>query len=140
MTTSIKETPAQTAKKVRKAVKAAFPGQKFSVTTDNYSMGSSIDVSWIDGPMQDEVSDVARKFSSTSFDGMDDSSNHHGYEFEGQRYQGADYIFATRHLSTEYEAKLDETLKSYFSEESFNGLDAAQKHSWRLKLEKEGKI
>ncbi len=39
-------TVAETAKLIRKALKETFPGQKFSVTTDTYSMGASINVSW----------------------------------------------------------------------------------------------
>jgi hypothetical protein len=39
----------ETAKLVRKHLAATFPGQKFTVRTSRFSMGSSIDVGWVDG-------------------------------------------------------------------------------------------
>jgi len=41
---------AETAKLVRAALKAAFPGITFSVRSKSYSMGASISVRWTDGP------------------------------------------------------------------------------------------
>ena len=43
-------TAAETAKLIRKALKASFPGVKFSVRSKSYSMGASVNVSYIDGP------------------------------------------------------------------------------------------
>ena len=94
--TTIYELPKETAKKIRKALKAAFSGIKFSVTTDRYTGGSSANINWVNGPTQAEVQKVANKFTSHSFDGMDDSTERHGYEFEGKRYMGVGYVFATR--------------------------------------------
>jgi conjugative element/phage-associated large polyvalent protein len=42
------------AKLVRKELKTHFPRHKFSVRIERYSMGSSINVTWIDGPMVKE--------------------------------------------------------------------------------------
>jgi len=44
------ESTADTAKRVRKALKHYFPAVKFSVHSKVYSGGSSIDVRWTDGP------------------------------------------------------------------------------------------
>lgn len=63
---------ADSAKLMRKALKAAFPGQKFSVRSDVYSGGASIDVTWTDGPLHDEVNRIAGQFQGASFDGMID--------------------------------------------------------------------
>jgi hypothetical protein len=41
---------AETAKLVRKVLKTAFQGVKFSVRSDTYSGGASIDIRWTDGP------------------------------------------------------------------------------------------
>ena len=43
---------------IKRELKKAFPRTKFSVTTDNYSMGSSIHVDWEDGPTEDLVRKV----------------------------------------------------------------------------------
>lgn len=65
-------TCAETAKLVRKALKEAFPKVKFSVRSDVYSGGASIDVSWTDGPIQKTVENSIKKFEGSDFDGMID--------------------------------------------------------------------
>src|SRR5437660_1744541 len=63
---------AETAKLVRNVLKKAFPKVKFSVRSDTYSGGASIDVAWTDGPLSKEVERVAKQFESSHFDGMID--------------------------------------------------------------------
>src|SRR5512137_1778353 len=63
---------AETAKLVRKALKDAFPGVKFSVKSHVYSGGASINVKWIDGPIEKEVEKVTGMFAGAGFDGMID--------------------------------------------------------------------
>ena len=98
-TETIYETCAETAKKVRKALKAAFPGTRFSVRSKTYSGGSSIRVEWIDGPRKGAVQKVAGHFASATFDAMTDCKEYKSYEHEGQRYSGADFVFCGRDLS-----------------------------------------
>ena len=63
---------AETAKLVRGALKAAFPGVKFSVKSSVYSGGASISVKWVDGPRQRDVERVAGQYAGGRFDGMID--------------------------------------------------------------------
>jgi hypothetical protein len=63
---------AETAKFVRKALKSAFPAIKFSVRSESYSGGSSIDVGWMDGPTAKMVDNVISQFKGSRFDGMID--------------------------------------------------------------------
>ena len=65
-------TCANTAKLVRKALKREFPGQKFSVRSDVYSGGASIDVRWTDGPRPADVDPVVKQFAGGRFDGSID--------------------------------------------------------------------
>jgi hypothetical protein len=65
---------AETAKLVRSALKAAFPGITFSVRSETYSMGASITVSWTDGPTERQVNDVTDRYRRSDFDGSDDST------------------------------------------------------------------
>jgi hypothetical protein len=60
------------AKMVRAALKRAFPGVKFSVRTESYSMGSHLEVKWTDGPPKRAVRDLVDPYSGDSFDGMID--------------------------------------------------------------------
>jgi tRNA A37 threonylcarbamoyladenosine dehydratase len=83
----------ETAKKIRKELKKEFPRVKFSVTSKEYSMGSSVYVSKKEGrATKAEVEAVVEKFKSSTFDGMEDYKNSHGYIYEGVKYIGADYI------------------------------------------------
>ncbi|MEG4149472.1 LPD29 domain-containing protein [Microcoleus sp. Pol12B5] len=43
------------AKEIRAILKKEFPATKFSVTISRFSMGSSVDTSWTDGPTTDQV-------------------------------------------------------------------------------------
>ena len=63
---------ADTAKLVRKELKTRWPETKFSVRSKTYSMGASIDISWLDGPREPEVSPTAKRFEGADFDGMID--------------------------------------------------------------------
>jgi hypothetical protein len=70
---------AETAKLVRAALKKNFPGVKFSVRSDVYSGGASIDVGWVLGPTTKEVNHIAGQYSSASFDGMIDMEVHYDH-------------------------------------------------------------
>jgi len=63
---------AETAKLVRVALKARFPGQKFSVRSSNYAGGASISVGWTDGPTTKEVDEILNRYEGKSFDGSID--------------------------------------------------------------------
>jgi hypothetical protein len=63
---------AETAKLIRAALKKAFPGVKFSVRSENFSMGSSIRVSWTGGPSREDVDAVTHPYQCQRFDGSID--------------------------------------------------------------------
>lgn len=71
---------AQAAKLIRKELKAAFPGIKFSVTSQGFSMGNCVDISWTDGPTEDEVHKISDKYEKGQYNGMDDI-----YEYSNRR-------------------------------------------------------
>ena len=88
---------ADTARHLRAALKAAFPGQKFSVRSHCYAGGASVNVSYTGGPAEDVVEEVAGGFKGATFDGMTDSMNYHTSMLDGVpvRY-GADFVFVRR--------------------------------------------
>ena len=57
---------------MKKELALAFPGIKFSVKSNRFAGGDSIDVVWVDGPTSAEVEAITRKYAAGSFDGMDD--------------------------------------------------------------------
>lgn len=129
---------ADTAKLIRTKLKAAFPGVKFSVRSNVYSGGASIDVSWTDGPTHDMVNPVCQTFAGSGFDGMTDYKYsvgawllpngdaavrsveaHFGHEGEVIEAQadgaipvsfGADFVFCRREISEE---AMKRALRSY---------------------------
>lgn len=47
----------ESASDVRKVLKAEYPNTKFSVRVKRFSMGSSVEIEWTDGPSEREVAD-----------------------------------------------------------------------------------
>lgn len=67
-----------TAGLIREALKAAFPTVKFSVTTDRFAGGTSLDIRYTDGPSGQQVKAVYAPFISGHFDGMQDMHVYNG--------------------------------------------------------------
>lgn len=89
-----------TAKLIRTALASAFPGQKFSVKSRSYSGGSSIDISWTDGPTSAQVEAITDQFEGATFDGMTDLKSCHDSIFNGEVVHFcANYVFCSRRLS-----------------------------------------
>lgn len=88
------------AKNLRKELNKAFPETKFSVTSEGYSMGCSIDVRWAGGPSSEEVSKIADKYQYGHFDGMEDLYHYHE-EVWTDVFGGAKYVCCQRKLEGE---------------------------------------
>lgn len=86
------------ARNIRKELKTAFPGFKFSVKTRRYSMGDSIDITWTDGPSREEVERITGKYQEGEFNGMIDLYEDHNAPFN-QLYGGTKYVFCNRGIS-----------------------------------------
>lgn len=96
---------------IRSELKAKFPQTKFKVTSSNYSMGDSVDVSWGDGAAENEVKQILEKYQYGSFNGMEDM-----YESTNRRddISQTKYLFCKRKVSDEiYLTKLEEMKKTW---------------------------
>ena len=106
-----------TAKLIRKSLRAAYPEHKFSVRSDSYANGSSIRVSWTDGPTEKEVDALVGEYAGASFDGMTDSKSYRTTTIEvedGTRVKvqyGADFVFTSRTFSPEFLSHLTERIE-----------------------------
>jgi len=114
-----------TAKMIRKTLKNHFPLVKFSVRSDKYSGGSSINVSYTDGPFVREVEAVVKFYEGAKFDGMTDCKDYQtalmvleGDEMPTEVNFGADYVFVNRKTSAEYDAELVKVFE-YISGEKY---------------------
>ncbi|WP_407522726.1 hypothetical protein PDL71_15595 [Lacibacter sp. MH-610] len=64
---------------IKQELKKYFPCIKFSVTSDSFAGGNSVDISWTDGPTTKQVEAITSKYQYGHFDGMNDiyeNSNH----------------------------------------------------------------
>lgn len=106
-----KSTVAKCAALVRQELKEKFPLTKFKVNSQNYSMGDSVNVSWIDGAAENEVEELLAKYQYGRFNGMEDI-----YESNNRRDDIAQtkYLFCNREISDEiYLAKFEEMKKTW---------------------------
>lgn len=95
---------ADTAKLVRKSLRADFPGVKFSVRSSTYAGGASIDVGWTDGPLTADVDRTLSLYSGATFDGMVDLKSYHDSLLmtdDGPElvHFGADFVHSNRQTS-----------------------------------------
>jgi len=102
---------------IREELKNIFPGIKFSVRCQNFSMGDSVDIDWNDGPTTHEVDNVTKKYQYGHFDGMTDM-----YENSNSRNDipQAKYVMTQRSMSKELEAILLPKAEEIFNGHSFD--------------------
>lgn len=84
---------------LRRQLRAAFPGVQFSVKSKSYSGGSSINVSWTDGPTSADVRKVSNQYEEGSFDGTEDIYNYDHDNVWPDVFGGAKYVFENRSYS-----------------------------------------
>ena len=84
----------QVARLAKSTLKKHWPGIAFSVTSESHSGGSSVRVSWTDGPTEARVTQIIGYMEGANFDAMQDLKTYRGNEY------GNDYIFTSRRLST----------------------------------------
>jgi hypothetical protein len=126
----------EVAKIIRAELKAAFPGIKFGVKSSRFSMGTSIDISWFDGPTEKQVEAIIGQFRGGDFDGMQDLYTYRNTTYKGELVHfGAKYISCNRRYSAAFLAPLAAEIARYWGFEtpeihvsetygaSFNGSD-----------------
>ncbi len=86
-------------KNIRAMLKAAFPGVKFSVTSERFSGGNSIDIAWQDGPRTKDVQDITGRFQQGNFDSMTDCYDY-SHSVWCDLFGGAKYVH-TRHTHSQ---------------------------------------
>jgi hypothetical protein len=96
------------AKAIKKELTAAFPFIKFSVTSDNFSMGDAVRIHYTDGVKIEKITSITDKYQYGSFDGMQDL-----YENTNSRSDipQAKYVQVERKRSDEADKIIIELLK-----------------------------
>ena len=80
---------------IRRLLKSAFPGVKFSVRTEYGSMMDDVNIKWEDGPTQKSVDQMLCVFKDSHFDSMTDYCEHRPTEWT-RTFGSAKYISTTR--------------------------------------------
>lgn len=104
-----KSSQAQAAAAIRKDLKKHFPTVKFSVTSEGFSMGDAVRVSWVNGCTENQVKEIISKYQYGHFDGMQDmyiSSN----RIEG--LPQTKYLSTTRTISDDIKEPFMDLLRS----------------------------
>lgn len=94
-------------KNIRTELKVVFPAVKFSVTSETFSMGDAIRISWTDGPTTAEVDAITKKYQAGSFDGMTDCYNYGNDPFN-DLFGDAKYVTVSRDESFAFAAQIVE--------------------------------
>jgi hypothetical protein len=98
---------AAAAKAIKSELKAEFPTVKFSVTSESFSMGDAVRVSWTDGPITSAVNELIKKYQYGNFNGMEDIYEH------DNRIKGlpqTKYVTTSREKSEETKIQIAEKL------------------------------
>lgn len=98
------------ARNIRTMLKAAFPGQKFSVTSDY----SSVNVRWVDGPTDAAVTAIVDRFNI----GRADYNTDYFYTEDSawsELFGGVQYLFTHRDESPELLARVLEDFNAKYS-------------------------
>ena len=80
---------------IRRMLKSAFPGVKFSVRTEYGSMMDAVNIKWEDGPTQATVDQMLSVFKEGRFDSMTDYYEYKPTEWT-RTFGSAKYISTTR--------------------------------------------
>ena len=98
---------------IKKELRKAFPKTKFSVRSDNFANGSSVDISWTDGPTTNQVDKISKKYQYGHFDGMIDM-----YEYSNNREDipQAKWVQTSRDLSNEMRLQASKIAKNHYAD------------------------
>lgn len=130
MTTYISTT--DTSKLIRKVLKESFNGCKFSVRSSSYSMGSSISVSWTDGPNQAQVDALLSRFEGSGFNGMEDYKYSIYHKMNGETVSfGPDSVHTNRSFSDDVEQRNNKLFTKHDYESDW---DIKQRMNTRIRL------
>lgn len=100
------------AKAIREELKLNFPDYKFSVTSESFSGGNSVRISWTNGATTDQVDNIVNKYQYGHFNGMEDI-----YEYSN-RVEGlpqVKYVSTNRTVSEELINRLEIDFKNFYN-------------------------
>ncbi|MFT2794021.1 LPD29 domain-containing protein [Serratia sp. T13T92] len=103
---------AQVTANIRKELKAAYPGVKFSVRVRHTD---SVTVIWTDGPKEDDIKTIVGKYRVGHFNSMEDIYEYCETPFN-KVYGGVSYLFTNREFSDVLTAKAIQEFNDKFGD------------------------
>jgi hypothetical protein len=108
----MKSTVAKAAAEIRKELKTNFPEIKFTVKSENYAGGNSVNVRYEDGPKEEIVEELLNKYKAGSFNGMEDI---YEYNNTNRDIPQAKYLFVNRDMSEAVKNQLVKHITTTYS-------------------------
>lgn len=131
----------ETGTEIRRALRAAFPGVKFSLRGSRGTGYGWFSLSWTDGPTTRQVDAITGGFRSSYFDGMDDST----HQIPATMYADTDGVIREHryhcngvNTQRDYSPEADTWARSYIDahggSENFSGNYGPNYHvaTWRV--------
>lgn len=91
----MKSEHAEVAQTIRKELKERFPGIKFSIRSECFAGGNSVDIYYTNGVPEDEVRKLVNKYESGHFDGMTDCYNY----YSNRDYPTVKFVMVDRKIT-----------------------------------------
>jgi hypothetical protein len=88
------------ARNIRTELKKKFPGCKFKVTSESFSMGNAVDVSWFEGPTKKAVYLIINKYKDGDYNSMEEIYENKDNSF-GDLFGSTKWVEASREISIE---------------------------------------
>lgn len=117
----MKTTVAKAAKAIKAELKKAYPGVKFSVTSENFSMGNAVRIYYTDGPISSNIQKLVSKYQYGSFNGMEDI---YEYDNVNKDISQAKYVTTERRMSESTKAIIIESLTKKYGTFELNSFNA----------------
>lgn len=117
------------AKNIKEELRCAFPGIKFSVRSETFSMGDAVRISWDNGPTGKEVDAIVKDYCNSEFDGMQDLSTY--VKKDKHKFGSAKYVTTSRHCS-EFMDQIEAALKPHYPEADHYQIFQNQNLAWRI--------
>jgi hypothetical protein len=108
----VKSSSANCAAAIREELKKEFAGVKFSVKSSNFAGGDSVDITWENGPIVQDVETITRKYQYGRFDSMTDM-----YECTNsiENLPQSKYVSTSREISEDVNNVVREAVKNLFN-------------------------
>lgn len=108
------------AKAIREELKLNFPDYKFSVTSESFSGGNSVHISWNNGATITQVDNIVNKYQYGHFNGMDDM-----YEYSNtiENLPQVKFVSTNRTVSEDLLSRLEIDFKNFYNNTYVNDYD-----------------